>query len=132
MKRQASFGISALGAVIALCSLNVVQPCSASVTVWYQEGQTPLHGTATGTASSANYTGSAAYNPNTLNAPPPPGPAALPTQFALQLSNTVPPGASIAQSGSFFGFSIEMSVVNQVGKSNFSLFAGSVDSFNCF
>ena len=87
-----------------------------------------MHGTATGTALSANYTGSAAYNPNTLNAPAPPGPAGLPTQFALQLSNIVPPGASIAQSGSFFGFSIEMSVVNQVSKLNFFLFVGSVGS----
>ncbi|KIM41887.1 glycoside hydrolase family 79 protein [Hebeloma cylindrosporum] len=117
MTRQASLGITAFGAVIALCLLNVIRPCSASITVWYQEGQAPLHGTSTGTALSANYTGSAAYNPNTLDAPPPPGPAGLPTQFALQLSNTVPPGASIAQSGSFFGFSVEMSVVNQVCKS---------------
>ncbi|KAF8952441.1 hypothetical protein BDZ97DRAFT_1640845, partial [Flammula alnicola] len=70
--------------------------------------------TVTGTAASANYTGSAAYNPTVLNPPAPPGPAALPTQFAIQLSGVAPPGASITQTGSFFGFSIEMSVVNQV------------------
>ena len=130
MKRQASLGVTALGALIVICLLNIVQPCRASITVWYQEGQAPLHVTTTGTALSANYTGSAAYNPNTLNAPAPPGPAGLPTQFALQLSNTVPPGASIAQSGSFFGFSIEMSVVNQVSKLNSFLFVGFVGSSN--
>ena len=93
--------------------LALVQICSGSVTVYYQHGQAPLQ-TPTGTAASANYTGSAAYNPQQLQAPVPPGPGGLPTQFAIQLSSTVPPGASIMQSGSFMGFSIEMSVVNQV------------------
>jgi len=124
MKRQASLTITSLGTVASLALLLLIQPCSGSITVWYQEGQKLLRGTATGTALSANYTGSAAYNPNTLNAPAPPGSADLPTQFSLQLNNTVPPGASIAQSGSFFGFSIEMSVVNQVCESNCILFGG--------
>ncbi|KAJ3503353.1 hypothetical protein NLJ89_g8477 [Agrocybe chaxingu] len=93
--------------------LAFVQTCTA-VTVYYQAGQKPLGGTATDTGVAARYTGAAAYNPTTLNPPPPPGPDALPTQFAMQFSNAVPPGASIPQSGAFFGFSIEMSVVNQV------------------
>ena len=89
----------------------------ASVTVYYQSGaQAALSASATRTGATANYTGAAAYNPTILNAPPPPGSQALPTQFSIQLNNAVPPGASIQQNGSFFGFSIEMSVVNQVCK----------------
>ena len=89
----------------------------AQVTVYYEAHagpQAPL-GTGTATGAAANYTGAAAYNPTTLNPPPPPGAQALPTQFAIQPPNAVPPGASILQNGSFFGFSVEMSVVNQVG-----------------
>ena len=88
----------------------------AQVTVYYEPGvQATLGGTATVTGAAANYTGAAAYNPTTLTPPSPPGAQALPTQFAIQPPNAVPPGASILQNGSFFGFSIEMSVVNQVG-----------------
>ena len=88
----------------------------AQVTVYYepQNAQATL-GTTTGTGAAANYTGAAAYNPTTLNPPPPPGAQAMPTQFSIQIPSAVPPGASILQNGSFFGFSIEMSVVNQVG-----------------
>jgi hypothetical protein len=70
--------------------------------------------TGTGTAAAANYTGSAAYNPTVLQPPAPPGASAMPTAFGISLSPQVPPGASIMQTGLFFGFSIEMSVVNQV------------------
>jgi hypothetical protein len=90
----------------------------AQITVYYpqvQPGAQATLGTGTGTGAAANYTGAAAYNPTTLNPPSPPGAQALPTQFAIQPPNAVPPGASILQNGSFFGFSIEMSVVNQVG-----------------
>jgi hypothetical protein len=80
------------------------------VTVYYVPGQSPFQTT---TASAANYTGAAAYNPTVLT--PPPVPTDLNTNFAIQLSNGgTPPGASIPQLGQFFGFSIEMSVVNQV------------------
>ncbi|KIM41886.1 glycoside hydrolase family 79 protein [Hebeloma cylindrosporum] len=96
-----------------LLFLSAIQRCSASITVYYQNGQTPL-ATASSTASSANYTGPIAYSPVVLNAPAPPGASAFPTNFALQMSSPVPSGASIPQNGSFFGFSIEMSVVNQV------------------
>jgi hypothetical protein len=87
----------------------------AQVTVYHQPGAQTILGTGTGTGAAASYTGAAAYNPTTLIPPPPPGAQALPTQFAIQPPNVVPPGASIPQKGSFFGFSIEMSVVNQVG-----------------
>ncbi|PPQ83810.1 hypothetical protein CVT25_001025 [Psilocybe cyanescens] len=103
-----------LGSSLLLLFLLLLAPLvSASVTVWYQEGQKAL-ATATGSAEAASYTGSAAYNPVVLQAPPPPGASALPTAFGLALQPNVPLGASIIQTGGFFGFSIEMSVVNQV------------------
>ena len=109
---------STLGITFPIVSLlflltSTIQRCSASVTVYYQIGQTPL-ATAPATASSANYTGPVAYSPVVLDAPAPPGASAFPTSFAIQMSGSVPIGASIRQNGSFFGFSIEMSVVNQV------------------
>jgi hypothetical protein len=101
-----------LGAILLFSSSQAL----AQVTVYYEpKAAQVVLGTGTGTGAAASYTGAAAYNPTTLVAPPPPGPQALPTQLAIQLPNTVPPGASIPQNGSFFGFSIEMSVVNQVG-----------------
>ncbi|KZP33152.1 glycoside hydrolase family 79 protein [Athelia psychrophila] len=97
---------------LAFCfsSLSVAH---ASVTVY---NQVPI-GQATGTAQSAAaaYSGSAAYDSTVLNAPPIPNPAP-PNQFTLQLqsSSNAVQGLSIMQSGSFLGFSIETSVVNQI------------------
>lgn len=86
----------------------------ASVTVWSQR---PMGGQATSTASAAaaNYTGAAAYDPTVLNAPAIPD-SAPPDTFSLHLgpTNTTQGGLSILLPGTFFGFSIEMSVVNQV------------------
>jgi hypothetical protein len=115
-----TLSFSALGVTLPIVALLIlssttIQRCTASVTVYYQIGQTPL-ATASSTASTANYTGPTAYSPVVLNAPSPPGAAAFPTNFAMQLSSPVPNNASIPQNGSFFGFSIEMSVVNQVCK----------------
>ncbi|KAF8816878.1 hypothetical protein BYT27DRAFT_7127069 [Phlegmacium glaucopus] len=101
-----------------LLSLGAISSSAQAVTVY---SQAPLAATTTGTAAAGSYTGAAAYNPTTLNPPPPPGPQALTTQFSIQLQNAVPPGASIQQGGSFFGFSIEMSVVNQVLGKNASV-----------
>ncbi|KAG2129513.1 glycoside hydrolase family 79 protein [Suillus bovinus] len=81
---------------------------NASVTVYHQ---IPLAASTT-TAASANYTGAAAYDPTVLN--PPPVPAGLTTQFGIQLSSSSPSGLSIPQKGSFMGFSIEFSVINQI------------------
>lgn len=93
--------------------LSALSAAHASVTVY---SQVPI-GKATGTAQSAAaaYSGSAAYDPTVLNAPPIPNPAP-PNQFTLQLqsSSNAVQGLSIKQSGSFLGFSIETSVVNQV------------------
>jgi hypothetical protein len=92
-----------------------VHRCSASVTVYYLQGtQATLAAAATETSSSGNYTGPFAYSPVTLDAPAPPAASDFLTEFNLQMTNAVPQNASIAQNGSFFGFSIEMSVVNQV------------------
>jgi hypothetical protein len=59
----------------------------------------------------ATYTGAAAYNPLVL--PVPPVPTGLAQVISYALSPQVPNAASIAQRGDFYGFSIEMSVVNQ-------------------
>ncbi|KAF8064386.1 glycoside hydrolase family 79 protein [Lyophyllum atratum] len=99
------FGLGILRALVA-----------EAVTVYYPQGQNPL---ATTTAAAASYTGAAAYNPTTLL--PPPVPSPLNRQFVIQLQNGGTPGVSIQQPGSFFGFSIEMSVANQVLGKNSTL-----------
>lgn len=100
-----------LSSLLGVCTF--IPALVSAVTVYYQQDQQAL-ATASGSASAANYTGAAAYNPTVLNAPPPPNPP-INTSFPLQLTNN-PPGLSITQNGAFFGFSIEMSVVNQVCK----------------
>ncbi|OCH90123.1 glycoside hydrolase family 79 protein [Obba rivulosa] len=72
--------------------------------------------TAAGTAvfDPVNFTGPAAFNPVILAPPPVPSPAP-PTSFPINLPQNAQnmPGLSIEQKGSFFGFSMEMSVINQ-------------------
>ncbi|KAF8900143.1 glycoside hydrolase family 79 protein [Gymnopilus junonius] len=121
-----SFRISFPLSFLLLVTLAFLQTCSASITVYHPKDQTvlsadPAAPTGTNSPGSGNYTGPAAFNPTTLIAPSPPGLDALPTSFGIALSNTPPPGASIMHSGSFFGFSIEMSVVNQVLGTNASV-----------
>ncbi|KAG5645144.1 hypothetical protein DXG03_006861 [Asterophora parasitica] len=97
-----------LGVGFSIFSLLV--QVNAAVTVYHQ---TPTVPTPTSAAADAEYTGAAAYNPTTLI--PPPVPSPLNTQFTLQLqSGGDVQGLSIPQEGSFLGFSIEMSVANQV------------------
>jgi hypothetical protein len=81
-----------------------------SVTVYNQQ---PLG--ATGTAAAANYTAAAAFDPLVLTPPPIPNPPP-PTTFFLQLHTSAAafPGLSIVQSGSFMGFSVEFSVIDQL------------------
>jgi hypothetical protein len=97
--------------LISFWSLLYLDTVWASVTVY---SQLPL-GQATVAAAAANYTGAAAYDPTVLNPPPIPNPAPG-TQPFIQLfnSNTSQSRLSIPVSGSFYGFSIEMSVANQV------------------
>ncbi|KAG6827198.1 hypothetical protein H0H92_012825 [Tricholoma furcatifolium] len=95
-----------------LAALGVIQTAlivSATVTV-YPTVTTSVSNTAA--AAAATNTGAAAYNPTVLN--PPPVPSGLNTQFALQLQTGLTTNLSLPQNGSFMGFSIEMSVVNQV------------------
>lgn len=94
-------------ACVFLVSSSLV---NASVTVYHQA---PL-GASTSTAAAANYTGAAAYDPTVLT--PPPVPSGLTTQFGIQLSSSsaAVQGLSIPQKGSFMGFSIEFTVVNQI------------------
>ncbi|KAK0243051.1 glycoside hydrolase family 79 protein [Armillaria nabsnona] len=106
-----------MGAIRTFLSLFfVASVVRAQVTVYSQQ---PLNvQTATSSADAASYTGAAAYNPTVLNAPPIPDPLP-PMQFGIQLQNGGTMGVSIVQSGSFVGFSIEMSVANQaLGKNS--------------
>ncbi|KAK2460443.1 hypothetical protein APHAL10511_007608 [Amanita phalloides] len=85
-----------------------------AVTVYTGKGQIPFSTpTATSLAPNATYTGLYAYDPVILQVPA--VPSGFPTQVSVQvLSGAAPPGSSILQMSSFFGFSIEMSVANQV------------------
>ncbi|KAJ7649886.1 hypothetical protein FB45DRAFT_778805, partial [Roridomyces roridus] len=90
-----------------LTSTSVVH---GSITVYIQK---PYEGTKTGTANVGLYTGAAAYDPRVLVPPSPPNPPP-PMQFVQPLTLAVPANTSILQSGSFFGFSIEFSVMDQI------------------
>lgn len=86
----------------------------AGVTVYGTGTQAPLGiATSTSSAASANYTGSAAYNPTVLNAPAVPDPKP-PNAFNIQLQKGGMSGMSMPIPSSFFGFSVEFSVANQV------------------
>ena len=92
-----------------------------SVTVYNPNGavSSGISGTATSVASASSDTYvPAAFNTVTLQAPAIPTPAPA-TEFTLSLqqSSDQVQGLSIAQAGTFYGFSIEMSVVKQVGTS---------------
>ncbi|KAF8596582.1 hypothetical protein BDV93DRAFT_542700 [Ceratobasidium sp. AG-I] len=69
-------------------------------------------GTTTSNAAAATYTGAAAYDTTVLNAPA--APADLVKDFNLQLFSGGMDGLSIKQKGSFLGFSIELSVADQI------------------
>lgn len=97
--------------------LLIIPHTLASVTVYSQQ---PL-GDATKSASAATYTGAAAYDPTVLTPP------AVPQGFITQLSLSLPStsnNVSLSQplKGSFLGFSIEFSVINQVCKFIFCSF----------
>lgn len=92
-----------------------------AITVYGQNGVVTASGPPSGTASVSTSATSAAFTPaafNTIVLQPPAIPTGVPMQFQVPLENTASDvnGLSIAQSGAFFGFSIEMSVINQVSK----------------
>jgi hypothetical protein len=96
-----------------LLALPSVQGTLAAVTVY---GQIPLGFTQTVSTNNPTTT-LAAYNDTILIPPPVPNP--LPANaFTLELPAAAADfaGLSIRQPGSFYGFSIEMSVITQVGE----------------
>ncbi|KAF7967357.1 hypothetical protein HWV62_34635 [Athelia sp. TMB] len=106
--------------VWGLAGLVAVLQVHASVTVY---SQVPFgDSTATATASAANETANAYYDPTQLTAPALPDPLPA-TSFTLQLgaSNTTQANLSMAIPGTFYGFSVEMSVANQILGKNSSL-----------
>ncbi|KAJ7461813.1 glycoside hydrolase family 79 protein [Mycena galericulata] len=101
---------------LAFLSFWILDVATASVTVY---GQIPM-GISSALASTA--TVAAAYNTTVLNPPPVPDPAPD-TSFTLTLqsaSTSVSSGLSIPIPGTFFGFSIEMSVITQLMGTNSS------------
>ncbi|KAJ6566783.1 hypothetical protein B0H19DRAFT_1138577 [Mycena capillaripes] len=94
----------------SLCLLSplLIGFAAAEITVYQANNQAAFT-----TAPGATYTGVAAYNPTSLVPPPLPTPAVL-TNIPVNLLNSGTPGLGVKQKGSFFGFSIEMSVTNQV------------------
>ena len=98
------------GKLLALASSCALFVQSAlAVTVY---GQEPLGATKT-LQPGSTYTGLPAYDPTTLT---PPVISPLPSPYFLQLTNDVTAvgGVSIPMQGTFVGFSIEVSVVNQI------------------
>ncbi|KAJ6595642.1 hypothetical protein DFH09DRAFT_144191 [Mycena vulgaris] len=96
-------------------SLWILDVATASVTVY---GQIPIGITS---ALSATATVAAAYNTTVLNPPEVPDPAPA-TSFTLTVpsTNTSVTGLSIPIKGTFYGFSIEMSVITQLFGKNSS------------
>lgn len=116
---------SLLALVWWACAIRIIQFVQASVTVYGVSGQLQqtlgLDGGGTTSASTTAdipaYT-PPAFNTVVLQAPPVPQPPP-PTAFSLSLQASTGAGVqglSIPQSGSFLGFSVEFSVVNQVGE----------------
>ena len=91
-------------------------PVDAFVTIYTQvtfaDGSTPtvVASVPTSTASGPVH---AAYDSTVLTPPPIPNPA-ISTNFTLQLLNGGMSGLSIPQNGAFLGFSVELSVADQV------------------
>lgn len=98
--------------LLAASACALFAQSALAVTVY---GQTPLGATQT-LQPGATYTGLPAYDPTVLNPPPM---APIPGPYSLQLTNDVNAvgGVSIPLNGTFYGFSIEMSVVNQICES---------------
>jgi hypothetical protein len=109
---------SVITSILPLC----VDLAYASVTVYNNYGVSGAEATSTSTA----YSGYQAFNPLVLDPPPVPSPAPS-TKFALPLKNGDQSGLSIPQNGSFFGFSIEFSVTNQIGQCIFNLLHVCID-----
>ncbi|KAH8979522.1 hypothetical protein EDB83DRAFT_2537237 [Lactarius deliciosus] len=109
MRLLFSVSVSIVWVTIVNAQYSVYQPKNQVIF-----GGSSLNYTNTAAAAAASYTGAAAYDPTILNPPAVPNPP-IPTQVPVQLTSTGGiPNLSIPQNGGFFGFSIEMSVSNQV------------------
>ncbi|KAF7315155.1 Glyco-hydro-79C domain-containing protein [Mycena indigotica] len=91
--------------LLALSAHNAL----GEITVYH--AQRPMT-TGVGSAGLPTHTGLPAYDPTTLN--PPPIPNDIMKTIPVNLLNSGTAGLSIKQKGSFMGFSVEMSVTNQV------------------
>ncbi|KAJ7064929.1 glycoside hydrolase family 79 protein [Mycena amicta] len=98
--------------LLFLWSLYLVHATSASITVYGETGQIPMTAT---TAAAATVTTAAAYNTTVLTPPAVPDPAPS-TAFTLtlQAASSSVTGLSIPIKPTFFGFSVEMSVITQL------------------
>ncbi|KAJ7752939.1 hypothetical protein B0H16DRAFT_1663031 [Mycena metata] len=109
--------VRSLGLFLALAA---VVPCRGKITVYPTANQAAFLATASAVPP-AQYSGVQAYSPVTLTPPPVPSPV-IATTIPVQLRNAGTTGMSIPQPGSFMGFSVEMSVTNQVfGKNSTQL-----------
>ena len=99
------------GKLLLASSCTLFAQSALAVTVY---GQVPLGATQT-IQPGANYTGLPAADPTTLIAPVI---SPIPSPYFLQLTDDVNAvgGVSIPVNGTFYGFSIEVSVVNQIRK----------------
>ncbi|KAF7980155.1 hypothetical protein HWV62_39611 [Athelia sp. TMB] len=96
--------------------LVLLAPAARALTVYNYEGAVPT----TTPGVTPAYTGYVAFDPMTLA--PPALPTARPANtFNIALNAAPPAGLSIKQNGSFFGFSIEFSLLNQVLGGNSSV-----------
>ncbi|KAH9034515.1 hypothetical protein EDB85DRAFT_1947923 [Lactarius pseudohatsudake] len=113
MRLLFSVSVSFVWVTIVNAQYSVYQPKNQVIF-----GGSSLNYTNTAAAAAASYTGAAAYDPTILNPPAVPNPP-IPTQVPVQLTSTGGiPNLSIPQNGGFFGFSIEMSVSNQICESS--------------
>ncbi|KAJ7574780.1 glycoside hydrolase family 79 protein [Mycena floridula] len=98
----------------------------ADVTIYYAPGQQrPLATGAAAAAAQASLVPGKSYavlNTTELLPPAPPSPLP-PMQFNIAVENNAPSGVSINQEAGFLGFSVEMSVANQILGKNSSLIA---------
>ncbi|KAF8509965.1 glycoside hydrolase family 79 protein [Gautieria morchelliformis] len=95
-------------AVLSLLLLSL--QAHAGVTIYTQVTFGPGTATTTGTST---YTAAAAYDPTSLTPPPVPSPSPA-NQFPVQLFSGGMANLSIPQSGAFVGFSVELSVADQI------------------
>jgi hypothetical protein len=108
-----AFFLSSVAIVAGQENYSIYQPKNQVIF-----GGNALHLTAAATAAAANFTGAAAYDTTILNPPTIPNPV-IPSQIPVQLTSSGGiANLSIPQNGAFFGFSIEMSVANQVCESS--------------